>query len=279
VQKARIMQMLIRGDIYEASEMYEAVMRAREREGEACQSSLPLWAHELRVYLRDVERECVVALFPGVIPVRHDSRTGLFCADESFKWPPTVTDIRHSMRQGGPTPHPPVRDRPPLPPPNRGRWHWLRICGAVVLFLLYALLLYASAQGGRSAASPSGSGGARVRILHLSLADSDRRARFVLEENTGWEIFLAGCRERLQVENIRRVADSSGGLILAVEDVVHDDHLVIYATELAAGEVANGDGTVPFGTMFALLVLWFGISVPLVFLSAQLLWLYRVSST
>jgi hypothetical protein len=32
--------------------------------------------------------------------------------------------------------------------------------------------------------------------------------------------------------------------------------------------------------MFALLVLWFGISVPLVFLSAQLLWLYyRVSST
>ena len=149
----------------------------------------------------------------------------------------------------------------------------------MVLFLLYALLLYASAQGGRSAASPSGSGGARVRILHLSLADSDRRARFVLEENTGWEIFLAGCRERLQVENIRRVADSSGGLILAIEDVVHDDHLVIYATELAAGEVANGDGTVPFGTMFALLVLWFGISVPLVFLSAQLLWLYRASST
>ena len=93
MQKARIMQMLIRGDIYEASEMYEAVMRASEREGAAFQSSVPLWAHELRVYLRDVERECVVALFPGVIPVRHDSRTGLFCADESFKWPPTVTDI------------------------------------------------------------------------------------------------------------------------------------------------------------------------------------------
>ena len=119
MQKARIMQMLIRGDIYEASEMYEAVMRAREREGENFQSSLPLWAHELRVYLRDVERECVVALFPGVIPVRHDSRTSLFCADESFKWPPTVTDISHSMR---PTPHPPVRDRKwfirDCPPPN-----------------------------------------------------------------------------------------------------------------------------------------------------------------
>jgi hypothetical protein len=198
MQKARIMQMLIRGDIYEASEMYEAVMRAREREGENFQSSLPLWAHELRVYLRDVERECVVALFPGVIPVRHDSRTSLFCADESFKWPPTVTDISHSMR---PTPHPPVRDRkwfirdrPPLPPPNRGCWHWLRICGAVVLGVV---LLF----------------------------------------------FMPRPKE---VDQPRMYA--------------------------------NGDGTVPFGTMFALLVLWFGISVPLVFLSAQLLWLYRVSS-
>ena len=105
----------------------------------------------------------------------------------------------------------------------------------------------------KSPASPSGSGGARVRILHLSLADSDRRARFkarfVLDENAGWEIFLAGCRERLQVENIRRVADSSGKVILAVEDVVHDDHLVIYATELAAGEVANGDGSNDLGVI------------------------------
>jgi hypothetical protein len=96
MQKAHIMQMLIRSDIHEASEMYEAVTRAREREGEAFQSSVPLWAHELRVYLRDVERKCVVALFPGVIPVRHDSRTGLFCADESFKWPPTVMDMSQS---------------------------------------------------------------------------------------------------------------------------------------------------------------------------------------
>eukprot|EP00900_Chrysochromulina_parva_P002250 jgi/Chrpa1/12025/Chrysochromulina_OHIO_Genome00017277-RA len=95
----------------------------------------------------------------------------------------------------------------------------------------------------KSSASPSGSGGARVRILHLSLADSDRRARLKLDENTGWEIFLAGCRERLQVKNIRRVTDSSGEAILAVEELVHDDHLVIYATKLAAGEVANSDST------------------------------------
>ena len=104
MQKARIMQGLIRGDLYEASEMYGAVMRARERESEAVQasqlkafrSSVPRWAHELRFYLQDVERECVVALFPGVIPVRHDSISGFFSDDESFKWPPTATDMSHS---------------------------------------------------------------------------------------------------------------------------------------------------------------------------------------
>jgi len=30
-----------------------------------------------------------------------------------------------------------------------------------------------------------------------------------------------------QVQNIRKVTDSSGEAILAVEDLVHDDHLVI----------------------------------------------------
>ena len=117
------------------------------------------------------------------------------------------------------------------------------------MYLVFVFFLPLPRMYAKSPASPSGSGGARVRILHLSLADSDRRARFVLDEKTGWEIFLAGCRERLQVDNIRRVADSSGGLILAVEDVVHDDHLVIYATELAAGEVANGDGSNDLGVI------------------------------
>ena len=45
---------------------------------------------------------------------------------------------------------------------------------------------------------------------------------------------MAGCRERLQVKNIRRVTDSSGEAILAVEDLVHDDHIVIYATPTAS---------------------------------------------
>ena len=44
-----------------------------------------------------------------------------------------------------------------------------------------------------------------------------------------WDTFLAGVRERLQVKHIRKVTDSGGEAILAVEDLVHDDHLVIYA--------------------------------------------------
>ena len=92
--------------------------------------------------------------------------------------------------------------------------------------------------------SPSAAGGgARVRMVHLSLADSDRRARFVLDENTVWDVFLSGCRERLQVKNIRRVTDSSGEAILAVEDLVHDDHLVIYATPTDPSDAAGGGST------------------------------------
>jgi len=72
-----------------------------------------------------------------------------------------------------------------LPPPNRGCWHWLRICGAVVLGV--------------------------VLVFFMPLPKEVDQPRMY----------------------------------------------------------ANGDGTVPFGTMFALLVLWFGISVPLVFLSAH----------
>lgn len=61
------------------------------------------------------------------------------------------------------------------------------------------------------------SGASRVRMVHLSLANSNRRARFVLDETTVWESFLAGCRDRLQVSNILKVTDSSGETILAVE--------------------------------------------------------------
>ena len=54
-------------------------------------------------------------------------------------------------------------------------------------------------------------------MVHLSLHGSDRTARFVLDETTIWETFLAGCRDRLQVEQIHKVTDSFGEAILAVQ--------------------------------------------------------------
>jgi hypothetical protein len=122
----------------------------------------------------------------------------------------------------------------------------LFLCGPVGTVISVLLLpkdaeaaepLRHSPMGSGSLGGASG-GPTRVRMVHLSLADSDRRARFVLDESTAWETFLAGCRERLQVHSIRRVTDSSGEAILAVEDLVHDDHLVIYATPSPFGEAA-----------------------------------------
>ena len=120
----------------------------------------------------------------------------------------------------------------------------LFFCGPVGTVISFLLLpkdaetseqIRANAMGNQPSPDSSGGGGLRVRMVHLSLADTDRRARFVLDENTVWDTFLAGCRERLQVQNIRKVTDSSGEAILAVEDLVHDDHLVIYATPAPPG--------------------------------------------
>ena len=68
-------------------------------------------------------------------------------------------------------------------------------------------------------------------MVHLSLAGTERRARFVLDDRTAWDAFIAGCKERLQVEHITRVTDSGGEAIFAVEDLVHDDHIVIHADD------------------------------------------------
>ena len=93
-------------------------------------------------------------------------------------------------------------------------------------------------DGGAGGGAGGSVGGTRVRMVHLSLAGTDRRARFVLDENTPWDAFISGCRERLKVERILRVTDSSGEAILAVEDLVHEDHIVIHATGQHGGAQA-----------------------------------------
>ena len=116
----------------------------------------------------------------------------------------------------------------------------LFLCGpigtAVSFYLLPKESDGADAPGlvrGGTGGSSGAAGGTRVRMVHLSLAGTDRRARFVLDENTPWDAFVSGCRERLKVERILRVTDSSGEAILAVEDLVHEDHIVIHATRTA----------------------------------------------
>ena len=53
-------------------------------------------------------------------------------------------------------------------------------------------------RGGAGAAGGS-VGGTRVRMVHLSLAGTDRRARFVLDENTPWDAFVSGARPTLYI--------------------------------------------------------------------------------
>jgi uncharacterized membrane protein YgcG len=127
---------------------------------------------------------------------------------------------------------------------QRGLLAVLFLCGPIGTVISFVLLPKdgeTTEIGSRYApmASASVHGVANVRVLHLSLAESSRRARFVLDENTVWDTFLAGCRERLQVQHILKVTDSSGEAILAVEDLVHDDHLIIFESTMAAAVDAS----------------------------------------
>uniref|UniRef100_A0A7S3W9L7 Uncharacterized protein n=2 Tax=Emiliania huxleyi TaxID=2903 RepID=A0A7S3W9L7_EMIHU len=82
-----------------------------------------------------------------------------------------------------------------------------------------------------------------TKIVHLALAGSSRRARYVLDEYTVWGTFLAGVRDRLQCGPIRTVTDSSGEAILAVADMVDHDHIVIHADWSGGlGEAQASDG-------------------------------------
>jgi hypothetical protein len=47
-----------------------------------------------------------------------------------------------------------------------------------------------------------------MRLLHLRLAGTDVNARFVIDERSDWEGFIAGCTERLRVDGVARVTDT-----------------------------------------------------------------------
>ena len=51
----------------------------------------------------------------------------------------------------------------------------------------------------------------------------------MLSRDVGWEDFLVGVQERLRLGSINRVETSAGEAIMSVEDLMHDDHLIIYS--------------------------------------------------
>ena len=85
-----------------------------------------------------------------------------------------------------------------------------------------------------------GPGASHMRVLHLSLAHSEVKARFVIDERSDWEGFLSGCAERLKVGAVAMVTDATGEGIHSIADLVHEDNIIVHAAEDAAGNHTAG---------------------------------------
>ena len=69
-----------------------------------------------------------------------------------------------------------------------------------------------------------------MRVLHLTLAHTNVKARFVIDERSDWDSFLAGCVERLKIEGVQKVTDANGhDQIHTIGDLVHEDNIVVHA--------------------------------------------------
>lgn len=100
----------------------------------------------------------------------------------------------------------------------------------------------------RGAHAPSLPEGPEGRVLHLSLAGSKVKARMVLPRNVDWAGFVAGTKERLQIEHVAHVTDHSGEGIHSVADLMHDDTLIVHEAHphgagVGADTVGSGAGT------------------------------------
>jgi len=70
-----------------------------------------------------------------------------------------------------------------------------------------------------------------TRVLHINLAHSERKARYVIDRHSDWESFVMGCQERLKIGGIARITDASGEGILSVADLMHEDNLIVHPVE------------------------------------------------
>ena len=97
---------------------------------------------------------------------------------------------------------------------------------------------------GGGVATTAGAAHGHTRVLHLALAGSDARARFVIDEQSSWESFEAGCRERLKISGVARVTDEGGEGIHTIRDLIHGDNIIVHAIG-GAPAASNGTATPP----------------------------------
>lgn len=71
-----------------------------------------------------------------------------------------------------------------------------------------------------------------VRVIHISLANSDRKVRYGVADHLSWDAFLKGVQERLQLAHTpTRIETSEGMLIRSEVDLQHRDNLVVFEAE------------------------------------------------
>lgn len=102
--------------------------------------------------------------------------------------------------------------------------------GTVLTFLLIPDAPGATVVGESTAAGRAVEQAGHMRVLHLALAGTDVKARFVIDDRSTWETFLAGVMDRLKITRVTRITDGDGDAIMTLSDVMHEDTLVIHAT-------------------------------------------------
>jgi len=83
----------------------------------------------------------------------------------------------------------------------------------------------------RGTHGPPGPDGIAGRVLHLNLAGSEVKARMVLPHDSDWATFVEGTKERLKIPHVAHITDHSGEGIHSVADLMHEDNLIVHATD------------------------------------------------
>ena len=94
--------------------------------------------------------------------------------------------------------------------------------GTVLTYMLMPKENAASVEAATIRHTGSASAGGHMRVLHLALAGTEVKARFVIDDRSTWETVTSGCKERLQIAGVERITDSSGEAIMSVHDLIHE---------------------------------------------------------